>query len=93
MKKHLNNCQHFLIIGFSGYDKDILNLLNEKEGGFGKVLFVSSSKESASNAREQFRRFGTLGEKLQMHASIYDGNGFDEFVRSTNGLSDFLKSL
>lgn len=93
LKEHLNNCQHFLIIGFSGYDKDVLKLLDEKDGGFGQVLFVSGSEDSASKAREQFGSFGGLGQKVQMHADIYQGNGFDEFVRSSNGLIEYLSKL
>lgn len=93
LKKHLNNCQHFLVIGFSGYDKDVLKLLDEKEGGYGQVLFVSGSEDSANKAREQFGTFGGLGQKLQMHASIYKGNGFDEFVRNSNGLTKYLSKL
>jgi hypothetical protein len=91
LKEHLNNCQHFLVIGFSGYDKDVLKLLDEKSGGFGQVLFVSGSEESANNAREKFKIYGELGQK--MHAGIYPGNGFDEFVRSSNGLSEYLNRL
>lgn len=93
LRNHLNNCQHFLVIGFSGYDKDVLSLLDAKEGGFGQVLFVSSSKESASEARDKFMIYGKLGQKLQMHTNIYNGNGFDEFVRSSNGLNDYLRKL
>lgn len=93
LRDHLNQCQNYLIIGFSGYDKDILKMLDEKDGGFGQVLFVSGSEDSANNAREQFRSFGELGQKLQMHADIYQGNGFDEFVRSSNGLIAYLNKL
>lgn len=93
LKDHLNNCQHFLIIGFSGYDEDILRLLDEKENGFGKVLFVSGSEEGANNARLKFMNFGELGQKLQTHALTYPGNGFDEFVRSSDGLIEFLGTL
>lgn len=93
LEKHLSNCQHFLVIGFSGYDEDMLKMLDKKDGGFGKVLFVSGSEESASKAREKFMGFDGLGGKLQMHANIYRGNGFDEFVRSANGLNDYLNKL
>lgn len=93
LRDHLNNCHHFLIIGFSGYDKDVLNFLDEKEGGFGQVLFVSSSEKSASEARAKFMNHSELRDKLQGHADIYTGNGFDEFVRSSNGLSDYLRRL
>lgn len=93
LKDHLNKCQNYLIIGFSGYDKDILKMLDEKEGGFGKVLFVSGSEDSANKARENFMHFGDLGQKLQKHAEVYPGNGFDEFIRSSTGLNDYLKRL
>lgn len=92
LKNHLNQCQNYLIIGFSGYDKDILKMLDEKEGGFGKVLFVSGSEASAHEARENFRNHGDLQDKL--HAEVYAGNGFDEFVRSgTGGLNEYLSKL
>lgn len=90
LKEHFNKCQNFLIIGFSGYDKDILSLLDQKEGGFNKVMFVSGSEKGASEARQKFMEFGELGDKLNGHAFTYDGNGFDEFVRSSNGLDDYL---
>lgn len=93
LEDHLNQCQNYLIIGFSGYDKDILKMLDEKDDGFGQVLFVSSSEDNANKAREQFISFGDLGQKLQMHADIYQGNGFDEFVRSSNGLIAYLNKL
>lgn len=92
-KNHLNNCQHFLIIGFSGYDQDILDLLDQKTGGFGKVLFVSGTETSANEAREKFMVHNTLGQKMQMHAEIYKGNGFDEFIRSSKGLTNYLNSF
>lgn len=93
LKDHLNKCHHFLIIGFSGYDEDILRLFDEKEGGFNKVLFVSNSEASANKAREKFQSYGELRDK--MHADIYSGNGFDEFIRTVNGhgLSGYLKKL
>jgi len=93
LKEHLNQCQNYLIIGFSGYDRDILHMLDEKEGGFGKVLFVSSSEENARAAQEKFMIFGELGDKLNGHADVYPGNGFDEFVRISNGLNKYLSSL
>lgn len=93
LKDHLNNCHNFLIIGFSGYDEDVLRLLNEKEGGFGQVLFVSGSEDSAREANGKFFSFGDLGDKLQGHVDIYPGNGFDEFVRTANGLGGYLKKL
>lgn len=92
LRNHLNQCLNYLIIGFSGYDKDILKMLDEKEGGFGKVLFVSSSEADANEARENFRNHGNLRDKL--HAEVYAGNGFDEFVRNgTVGLNEYLSKL
>lgn len=91
LKEHLNNCNNFLIIGFSGYDKDLLSLFDQKTGGFNKVMFVSGSEKGAIEARQKFMEFGELGDKLQGHAFTYDGNGFDEFIRSSNGLDDYLK--
>lgn len=93
LKDHLNQCQNYLILGFSGYDKDVLKMLDEKEGDFSKVLFVSGSEDSADKARENFMQYGELGQKLQMHAETYPGNGFDEFIRSSTGLSAYLKKL
>lgn len=93
LKEHLNKCQHFLVIGFSGYDEDILKLIDEKEGEFGQVLFVSGSEKSAGSARGKFDDFGGLGQKLQNHTDIYSGNGFDEFIRSSDGLNEYLKKL
>jgi hypothetical protein len=92
LKDHLNNCQNYLIIGFSGFDVDVLNLLDEKEGGFGKVIFVSGSEASANLARDKFMNHNTLGQKLEMHAEVYTGNGFDEFIRSTS-LTEYLSKL
>jgi len=91
LKTLLDYCQHFLIIGFSGYDNDILELLDKKRGGFGKVLFVSGSRTEAMNVREQFGTFGDLGHKLQLHANTFDGKGFDEFIK--DGLDGYLNKL
>lgn len=93
LKEHLNNCQHFLIIGFSGYDQDILDLLDQKTGGFGKVLFVSGTESSADEVRRKFMTYKTLGQKMQTHCEIYRGNGFDEFIRSSKGLTNYLGSF
>lgn len=93
LKDHLNRCQNYLIIGFSGYDKDILEMLDQKEGGFNKVMFVSGSGDSANEARMNFMQYGSLGQKLQTHADTFSGNGFDEFVKSTVGLSAYLQRL
>lgn len=93
LKEHLNQCQNYLIIGFSGYDKDILEILDKKEGGFNKVLFISSSKVAAEEARMNFMNYGGLGQKLQLHADIYPGNGFDEFIRVSIGLNEYLGKL
>lgn len=93
LKEHLNNCQNFLIIGFSGYDEDVLRFLDEKNGGFGKVLIVSGSKDSARETVTKFFSFGGLGGKLQGHVDSYLGNGFDEFIRSSVDLNEYLKNL
>lgn len=93
LKEHLNNCQNYLVIGFSGFDEDVLNLLNQKEGSFSKILFVSGSEQSANQARDKFINHKTLGQKLQMHTEIYKGNGFDEFIRSSKGLIEYLNKL
>lgn len=93
LKDQLNHCSNFLIIGYSGFDKDLLELLDHKQNGFDKVLIVSSSEESASNVRGKFMAHDGLKSKLQGHVDIYSGNGFDEFVRSSDGLTKFLDSL
>lgn len=93
LKEHLNKCYHFLVIGFSGFDTDVLKLLDEKEGGFNRIMFVSGSKESANTALNKFCSYRKLGERLQINALTYPGNGFDEFIRSSNGLDEYLKSL
>lgn len=93
LNSHLDECQHFLVVGFSGFDEDILEFLNNKQGGFANVLFVSKSEAGAISTRDRFMAYKELGSKLQAHAEIYDGNGFDEFIRSSSGIDHYLQRL
>jgi len=93
LKQHLDNCHNYLLIGYSAFDKDLLVLLDEKNNGFGKVLIVSESEKSASEIRARLMSHGELMGKLQGHVEIYSGNGFDEFMRSSDGLHKYLNNL
>lgn len=93
LSKHLDECEHFLVIGFSGYDEDVLELLNKKQGKFSKILFVSQNKASAENARSKFLSYKDLRTRLITQTFIYKGNGFNEFIKDRDGLERYLIEL
>lgn len=89
-KKHLDNCENFLFIGFSGQDKHVLELLADKKDNFKKVFIVSSSEKSATSIMRLILNNEKLAKKLtSTKIDVYKGNGFDEFVNHS-GLDEYL---
>lgn len=79
LQNYLNECQDFLVIGFSGIDKDVLDLLDKKNNGFRKVVIVTNSEDSSRDALMRFMDYGSLSQKLQTHIVPY-GTGFSNFL-------------
>ncbi len=92
LRAHLDLCQNFLIIGYSGIDVDVLDLLAKKKGGFGKVLVISKDKEQSSEVIGRIMSYQDLGQKLQTHIEPYDGYGFSEFLYSKK-MDSFIQGL
>jgi len=92
LKKHLDQCQNFLVIGYSGIDRDLLDLLSKKQGGFNKIQIVSGSRTEAMKAKKNFLSHRDLRGKLKNHISLYKGNGFSSFIQD-GSLEKFIESL
>lgn len=88
-KEFLSDCNNYLIIGTSGRDQDLLDMLKENVKG-GKVLIVGTSEESTNKIRENFML--NIPRYQSNTAIFYHERGFSEFVESGK-LDKFLDEL
>ncbi len=79
LNKFLNECQDFLVVGFSGIDKDVLDLLDKKQNGFRKVVIVTKTEKGSRDAVMNFMSYGELSQKLQGSLDPFSG-GFSRFL-------------
>lgn len=90
-KKHLDTSEHFLVIGFSGYDTDILNLLAQKKGSFKKLVVVSRNKESAENTILNFQKHDVLKDRIRGAVKPYESGGFNDFMNGPTVLEGYFQ--
>lgn len=88
-KEFLSDCHNYLIIGTSGKDQDLLDLLKDNAKG-GKILVVGREEDSTNKTRESFM---LAIPQFQSNISTYfHQRGFSEFVDSGE-LDSFLDKL
>jgi hypothetical protein len=87
-KNLLSNCSNYLIIGTSGKDQDLLDLLKDNAKG-GKILIVGREEEHTNNAREKFMLHIS---QFQNFDSYFHPRGFSQFV-DDGELEKFLNGL
>ena len=89
LREFLATCENFLIIGVSGKDQDLLDLLNENVATCGAFAIVGGEDVDAAWARfhDAVRQFRGMRVLLTM-----DNRGFSEFIRSGE-LDKFLGRL
>lgn len=88
-KEFLSDCHNYLIIGTSGKDQDLLNMLKTNAKG-GNVLIVATSEESTNKIRENFML--AIPQFQSNIGTFYHQRGFSEFVDSGK-LDNFLDTL
>lgn len=88
-KEFLSDCHNYLIIGTSGKDQDLLDMLKTNAKG-GKVLVVGTSEENTNMIRENFVL--AIPQFQSNIGTFYHQRGFSEFVDSGT-IDIFLDSL
>ncbi|MBL7150860.1 SIR2 family protein [Candidatus Microgenomates bacterium] len=88
-KSFLKECENFLIIGTSGNDKDLLDLLKENAKG-GNTLIVGCEEESTKRTNANF--LNTVPQLGGIVNRYFHKRGFSEFVDSGE-LDNFLVRL
>ena len=83
LKEFLSSCENFLVIGTSGKDKDLLDLLNASIGRCSNLAIVGQA-----DVESTYRRFRGHVPKLGATGAIYGTHGFTGFVREL--LDDFI---
>lgn len=88
-EEFLSDCHNYLIIGTSGKDQDLLDMLkaNVKSG---RVMIVGTSEESTNKIRENFML--AIPQFQSSIGTFYHARGFSEFVDSGE-LDKFLDKL
>ncbi|TSC72616.1 MAG: hypothetical protein G01um101438_333 [Parcubacteria group bacterium Gr01-1014_38] len=85
----LSGCENYLIIGTSGRDRDLLDLL-QQHARQGKVLVVGREQENAERTK---RNFQEVVPQFRSDMSVYSHpRGFSEFVDS-GALDEFLHKI
>ena len=88
-KEFISDCSNYLIIGTSGKDQDLLDLL-KKNAKPGKVLVVGRGENSTSETRNSIIK---ANPQFQKNTDVYfHSNGFAQFILDGK-LEEFLDSL
>jgi len=88
-KSFLKECENFLIIGTSGSDRDLLDLLKENAKG-GNTLIVGREEENTKRTNANF--LNAVPQLGGVANRYFHKRGFSEFVDSGE-LNDFLFRL
>lgn len=83
-KQLLEDCEQFLIIGYSGVDEDIYEML-EVAKSVKWIRFVSRDQKSAENVS---KRFSKRLPQLNSAEKKYSSGGFSEFVMTDEAAAD-----
>ena len=88
-KEFLSDCQNYLIIGTSGKDQDLLDLLKQNAKG-GKALAIGRHEDSTNKTRENVM---LAAPQFQFNFDVYfHPRGFTQFIDSGE-LERFLNNL
>lgn len=87
LRSFLKESKNYLIIGTSGNDQDLLEILKENAGG-GKTLVVGRDEKRTNSVRE---RFILNVPQFTNTSTFYHERGFSEFIDSK--LDDYLTNL
>lgn len=90
LKRRLEECENFLIIGFSAYDQDILNILKTHVKKVNKLLIVGKdgTHDIYKRLSEVVPKFSTATPK----EVIYD-LGFEGLIKNSKVIDNFLSLL
>ena len=88
-KEFLSDCHNYLIVGTSGRDKDLLDLLKSHASG-GRILLIGGSDQGVKSARENFMLH--IPQFQSNFDTFYHASGFSVFVDSGK-LDEFLERL
>jgi hypothetical protein len=90
-REFLAQCPNYLIIGTSGRDDDLLDMLKAARPGGGQMRVVGRAHEHTVETYERFKL--ALNPHSQREADVFwDDRGFSEFIDSGK-LTEFLQSL
>lgn len=90
LKERLQDCENFLIIGFSAYDQDILNLLKENVKSVKKLLIVGMS--DVDNVYKRLKEAVSVFSSATPEKVQY-GLGFGKFMQGGTDINNFLNDL
>lgn len=90
LEEKLQNSDNFLIIGFSGYDQDMLDLLKNNVTRVNKYLIVSNTQPDI--VYEELTKNVPIF-KVERPADVQYGGGFAKFLSGGIDLNNFLNSI
>lgn len=88
-KNFLAGCSNYLIVGTSGQDQDLLDILKNHARG-GKVLIVGRDEESTNKTRKRF--ISSVPQFGNNNNIYFHERGFSEFIKSYE-LDEFLDQI
>ncbi len=90
LKERLQECENFLIIGFSAHDQDILNLLKDNVKSVKKLLIVGMD-----DVGDVYKRLTEIAPVFlsEIPERVLYGLGFGRFMREGVDINNFLNDL
>lgn len=90
LEKRLHGCENFLFIGFSAWDEDVLNILNQNVNKVRNLLIIG--KSDAEGIYERLVKKAPMFKTNNLEEVLYD-KGFETFMRGGIDINNFLDKI